>query len=112
MSEQGIRCCILQAVPNLEGSGEAEALRVLLLKSRDRDAAVREAAYEILGALPARTLHALLLPSDWRGVLDCGLGVWAELCPPGPANAFFSLFLQVPMTPCIPSLAPAGGKPF
>ena len=81
----------LQAVPELDGQGEAEALRVLLLKCRDRDAAVREAAYVLLASLPARTLHALLLPSDWRCVLDCGLGVWAEPCPPGLAKLFLVL---------------------
>ena len=51
---------------------------MLLLKCRDRDAAVRGAAYEALAAVPAASLHAGLKGRDWRGVLDHGLGVWAE----------------------------------
>ena len=71
-------CHALQAALKQGSAAELEAVHVLALKGRDKDAHVREAAYQILAALPAQSLHAAMLPSDWRTVIDGGLGVWAE----------------------------------
>ena len=53
-------------------------VHVLLLKCRNRDARVREAAYNMLAAVPAATLHAVLKADEWRPVLDYSLGVTGE----------------------------------
>lgn len=74
---------LLQAGLKWDSQAGIEAVNVLALKCRDKDAHVREAAYEMLAALPAQSLHAALLPSDWRAVIDSGLGVWAELSRAG-----------------------------
>ena len=56
-------------------SQERAAVRVLLLKCRDRDVHLREAAYEMLAAVPAGPLHAVVKADEWRPLLDYGLGV-------------------------------------
>ena len=76
-------CPALQGALQQGSQGELTALHVLVLKCRDKNAHVRAAAYEMLAATHAQSLHAVLLPSDWRTVIDGGLGVWAELSETG-----------------------------
>ncbi len=47
---------------------------MLLLKCRDRDAHLREAAYEMLAAMPAGSLHAVVKADECRPMLEYGLG--------------------------------------
>ena len=48
---------------------------MLLLKCRDKDARLREAAYEMLAHMPAGPLHAVFKAEDWRPALYFGLGL-------------------------------------
>ena len=59
---------------------------MVLLKCRDRDAHLREAAFEILAAMPAASLHAVVTADEWRSVLEYGLGISGE-----PARAQFMM---------------------
>ena len=49
---------------------------MLLLKCRDRDKRVQLSAYELLASMDSAELHRSMNLSQWRDVLDAGLGVW------------------------------------
>ena len=51
-------------------------IKVLLLKCRDRDKRVQLCAYELLASMAIEDLHRTMSLSQWRNVLDAGLGVW------------------------------------
>ncbi len=51
-------------------------IKVLLLKCRDRDKHIQLSAYELLSSMDCGELHTSMSLSEWRDVLDAGLGVW------------------------------------
>lgn len=65
---------LLTSVPSQHESAQLEAIvQLLVLKCRDKDAAVQQQAYSMLAQLSGYTLLQTLSIEDWRAVLDTAL---------------------------------------
>ena len=64
---------LTSVVSRQQSAQEADIIRTLILKCRDKDNKVQTQAYQMLEQLPADTLKAHLKLEDWRAVLDTAL---------------------------------------